>query len=137
MPRAHKDNQIVDVFYSSRTTQVKGLGRVETYLQKERKYAVRMLSYRGYYIPGNYNKRRADRQPHDKILKAWSYELTPCYDMKPHIQELQLARTDAIKAMYNDVSSRIKNSSQYRDDAINTYFSDYTSQTHTTNCPFE
>ena len=110
MPRAYKDNQLVDVFYSSRTTQVKGLGRVENYISKERKYSVRMLSYNNYYVPSHYHRSRGNWQPHDKVLKAWSYELTPCYDMKPHIDEMERTRSDTIQAMYNDVAARVKNS---------------------------
>ena len=75
MPRAYRDNQLVDVFYSSRTTQVRGLGRVENYISKERKYSVRMLSYKNYYVPSHYHRNRGNWQPHDKVLKAWSYEL--------------------------------------------------------------
>ena len=108
MPRAYKDNQLVDVFYSSRTTQVKGLGRVETYISKERKYSVRMLSYKNYYVPSHYHRIRTHWQPHDKVLKAWSYELTPCYDTKPHIDEMERTRSDTIQAMYQDVSARVK-----------------------------
>ena len=123
MPRAYKDNQLVDVFYSSRTTQVKGLGRVETYISKERKYSVRMLSYKNYYVPSHYHRIRTDWQPHDKVLKAWSYELTPCYDTKPHIDEMERTRSDTIQAMYQDVSARVKNPDDFNPSAINNYFS--------------
>ena len=123
MPRAYKDNQLVDVFYSSRTTQVKGLGRVENYISKERKYSVRMLSYKNYYVPSHYHRIRTHWQPHDKVLKAWSYELTPCYDTKPHIDEMERTRSDTIQAMYQDVSARVKNPSDFNPSAINNYFS--------------
>ena len=123
MPRAYKDNQLVDVFYSSRTTQVKGLGRVETYISKERKYSVRMLSYKNYYVPSHYHRIRAHWQPHDKVLKAWSYELTPCYDTKPHIDEMERTRSDTIQAMYQDVSARVKNPSEFNPSTIDNYFS--------------
>ena len=123
MPRAYKDNQLVDVFYSSRTTQVKGLGRVETYISKERKYSVRMLSYKNYYVPSHYHRIRTHWQPHDKVLKAWSYELTPCYDTKPHIDEMERTRSDTIQAMYQDVSTRMKNPNDFNPSAINNYFS--------------
>ena len=123
MPRAYKDNQLVDVFYSSRTTQVKGLGRVETYISKERKYSVRMLSYKNYYVPSHYHRIRTHWQPHDKVLKAWSYELTPCYDMKPHIDEMERTRSDTIQAMYQDVSARVKNPDDFNSSAIDNYFS--------------
>ena len=123
MPRAYKDNQLVDVFYSSRTTQVKGLGRVETYISKERKYSVRMLSYKNYYVPSHYHRIRTHWQPHDKVLKAWSYELTPCYDTKPHIDEMERTRSDTIQAMYQDVSARVKNPDDFNPSAINNYFS--------------
>ena len=123
MPRAYKDNQLVDVFYSSRTTQVKGLGRVENYISKERKYSVRMLSYKNYYVPSHYHRSRGNWQPHDKVLKAWSYELTPCYDMKPHIDEMERTRSDTIQAMYQDVSARVKNPDDFDSSAINNYFS--------------
>ena len=123
MPRAYKDNQLVDVFYSSRTTQVKGLGRVENYISKERKYSVRMLSYKNYYVPSHYHRIRTHWQPHDKVLKAWSYELTPCYDTKPHIDEMERTRSDTIQAMYQDVSARVKNPSDFNPSAIDNYFS--------------
>ena len=123
MPRAYKDNQLVDVFYSSRTTQVKGLGRVETYISKERKYSVRMLSYKNYYVPSHYHRIRTHWQPHDKVLKAWSYELTPCYDTKPHIDEMERTRSDTIQAMYQDVSARVKNPDDFNPSAIDNYFS--------------
>ena len=123
MPRAYKDNQLVDVFYSSRTTQVKGLGRVETYISKERKYSVRMLSYKNYYVPSHYHRIRTHWQPHDKVLKAWSYELTPCYDTKPHIDEMERTRSNTIQAMYQDVATRIKNPIEFNTSAINNYFS--------------
>ena len=123
MPRAYKDNQLVDVFYSSRTTQVKGLGRVENYISKERKYSVRMLSYKNYYVPSHYHRIRTHWQPHDKVLKAWSYELTPCYDTKPHIDEMERTRSDTIQAMYQDVSARVKNPNDFNPSAINNYFS--------------
>lgn len=123
MPRAYKDNQLVDVFYSSRSTQVKGLGRVETYISKERKYSVRMLSYKDYYIPSHYHRARRDWQPHDKVLKAWSYELTPCYDMKPHIDGMERTRSDAIQSMYQDVAARVKNPHDFDSSAIRNYFS--------------
>ena len=123
MPRAYKDNQLVDVFYSSRTTQVKGLGRVENYISKERKYSVRMLSYKNYYVPSHYHRIRTHWQPHDKVLKAWSYELTPCYDTKPHIDEMERTRSDTIQAMYQDVSTRVKNPNDFAPSAINNYFS--------------
>ena len=123
MPRAYKDNQLVDVFYSSRTTQVKGLGRVETYISKERKYSVRMLSYKNYYVPSHYHSIRTHWQPHDKVLKAWSYELTPCYDTKPHIDEMERTRSDTIQAMYQDVSARVKNPDDFNSSAIDNYFS--------------
>ena len=123
MPRAYKDNQLVDVFYSSRTTQVKGLGRVETYISKERKYSVRMLSYKNYYVPSHYHRIRTHWQPHDKVLKAWSYELTPCYDTKPHIDEMERTRSDTIQAMYQDVAARVKNPNDFAQSAINNYFS--------------
>ena len=123
MPRAYKDNQLVDVFYSSRTTQVKGLGRVETYISKERKYSVRMLSYKNYYVPSHYHRIRTHWQPHDKVLKAWSYEMTPCYDMKPHIDEMERTRSDTIQAMYQDVSARVKNPDDFNSSAIDNYFS--------------
>ena len=123
MPRAYRDNQLVDVFYSSRTTQVRGLGRVENYISKERKYSVRMLSYKNYYVPSHYHRSRGNWQPHDKVLKAWSYELTPCYDMKPHIDEMERTRGDTIQAMYNDVASRVKNPSQFSSSTIKNYFS--------------
>ena len=123
MPRAYKDNQLVDVFYSSRTTQVKGLGRVETYISKERKYSVRMLSYKNYYVPSHYHRIRTHWQPHDKVLKAWSYELTPCYDTKPHIDEMERTRSDTIQAMYQDVSARVKNPNDFAQSAIDNYFS--------------
>ena len=123
MPRAYKDNQLVDVFYSSRTTQVKGLGRVETYISKERKYSVRMLSYKNYYVPSHYHRIRTHWQPHDKVLKAWSYELTPCYDTKPHIDEMERTRSDTIQAMYQDVSARVKNPDDFNSSAIDNYFS--------------
>ena len=123
MPRAYKDNQLFDVFYSSRTTQVKGLGRVETYISKERKYSVRMLSYKNYYVPSHYHRIRTHWQPHDKVLKAWSYELTPCYDTKPHIDELERTRSDTIQAMYQDVSARVKNPDDFNSSAIDNYFS--------------
>lgn len=123
MPRAYKDNQLVDVFYSSRTTQVRGLGRVETYISKERKYSVRMLSYKNYYVPSHYHRIRTHWQPHDKVLKAWSYELTPCYDTKPHIDEMERTRSDTVQAMYQDVSARVKNPSDFNPSAINNYFS--------------
>ena len=123
MPRAYKDNQLVDVFYSSRTTQVKGLGRVETYISKERKYSVRMLSYKNYYVPSHYHRIRTHWQPHDKVLKAWSYELTPCYDMKPHIDELESTRSDTIHALYQDVSARVKSPDDCNPSAIDNYFS--------------
>ena len=123
MPRAYKDNQLVDVFYSSRTTQVKGLGRVETYISKERKYSVRMLSYKNYYVPSHYHRIRTHWQPHDKVLKAWSYELTPCYDTKPHIDEMERTRSDTIQAMYQDVATRVKNPNDFAQSAINNYFS--------------
>ena len=123
MPRAYKDNQLVDVFYSSRTTQVKGLGRVENYISKERKYSVRMLSYKNYYVPSHYHRIRTHWQPHDKVLKAWSYELTPCYDTKPHIDEMERTRSDTIQSMYQDISARIKNPSEFNPSAVNNYFS--------------
>ena len=123
MPRAYKDNQLVDVFYSSRTTQVKGLGRVENYISKERKYSVRMLSYKNYYVPSHYHRIRTHWQPHDKVLKAWSYELTPCYDTKPHIDEMERTRSDTVQAMYQDVSARVKNPSDFNPSAIDNYFS--------------
>ena len=123
MPRAYKDNQLVDVFYSSRTTQVKGLGRVENYISKERKYSVRMLSYKNYYVPSHYHRIRTHWQPHDKVLKAWSYELTPCYDTKPHIDEMERTRSDTVQAMYQDVSARVKNPNDFNPSAINNYFS--------------
>ena len=123
MPRAYKDNQLVDVFYSSRTTQVKGLGRVENYISKERKYSVRMLSYKNYYVPSHYHRIRTHWQPHDKVLKAWSYELTPCYDTKPHIDEMERTRSDTIQAMYQDVAARVKNPNDFNPSAINNYFS--------------
>ena len=123
MPRAYKDNQLVDVFYSSRTTQVKGLGRVENYISKERKYSVRMLSYKNYYVPSHYHRIRTHWQPHDKVLKAWSYELAPCYDTKPHIDEMERTRSDTIQAMYQDVSARVKNPSDFNPSAIDNYFS--------------
>ena len=123
MPRAYKDNQLVDVFYSSRTTQVKGLGRVETYISKERKYSVRMLSYKNYYVPSHYHRIRTHWQPHDKVLKAWSYELTPCYDTKPHIDEMERTRSATIQAKYQDVSARVKNPGDFNPSAINNYFS--------------
>ena len=123
MPRAYKDNQLVDVFYSSRTTQVRGLGRVETYISKERKYSVRMLSYKNYYVPSHYHRIRTHWQPHDKVLKAWSYELTPCYDTKPHIDEMERTRSDTIQAMYQDVSARVKNPNDFATSAIHNYFS--------------
>jgi len=123
MPRAYKDNQLVDVFYSSRTTQVKGLGRVENYISKERKYSVRMLSYKNYYVPSHYHRIRTHWQPHDKVLKAWSYELNPCYDTKPHIDEMEKTRSDTIQAMYQDISARIKNPSEFNPSAIDNYFS--------------
>ena len=123
MPRAYKDNQLVDVFYSSRTTQVKGLGRVENYISKERKYSVRMLSYKNYYVPSHYHRIRTHWQPHDKVLKAWSYELTPCYDTKPHIDEMERTRSDTIQAMYQDISTRMKNPSEFNPSAIDNYFS--------------
>ena len=123
MPRAYKDNQLVDVFYSSRTTQIKGLGRVENYISKERKYSVRMLSYKNYYVPSHYHRIRTHWQPHDKVLKAWSYELTPCYDTKPHIDEMERTRSDTIQAMYQDVSARVKNPSDFNPSAIDNYFS--------------
>lgn len=123
MPRAYKDNQLVDVFYSSRTTQVKGLGRVETYISKERKYSVRMLSYKNYYVPSHYHRIRTHWQPHDKVLKAWSYELTPCYDTKPHIDEMERTRSDTIQAIYQDVAARVKNPNDFAQSAINNYFS--------------
>ena len=123
MPRAYKDNQLVDVFYSSRTTQVKGLGRVETYISKERKYSVRMLSYKNYYVPSHYHRIRTHWQPHDKVLKAWSYELTPCYDTKPHIDEMERTRSDTMQAMYQDVAARVKNPNDFAQSAINNYFS--------------
>ena len=123
MPRAYKDNQLVDVFYSSRTTQVKGLGRVENYISKERKYSVRMLSYKNYFVPSHYHRIRTHWQPHDKVLKAWSYELTPCYDTKPHIDEMERTRSDTIQAMYQDISARIKNPSEFNPSAVNNYFS--------------
>ena len=123
MPRAYKDNQLVDVFYSSRTTQVKGLGRVETYISKERKYSVRMLSYKNYYVPSHYHRIRTHWQPHDKVLKAWSYELTPCYDTKPHIDEMERTRSDTIQAMYQDVSARVKSPDAFNPSAIDNYFS--------------
>ena len=123
MPRAYKDNQLVDVFYSSRPTQVKGLGRVENYISKERKYSVRMLSYKNYYVPSHYHRIRTHWQPHDKVLKAWSYELTPCYDTKPHIDEMERTRSDTIQAMYQDISTRMKNPSEFNPSAIDNYFS--------------
>ncbi len=123
MPRAYKDNQLVDVFYSSRTTQVKGLGRVENYISKERKYSVRMLSYSNYYVPSHYHRARRHWQPHDKVLKVWSYELTPCYDTKPHIDEMERTRSDTIQSMYQDVSARVKNPNDFATSAINNYFS--------------
>jgi len=123
MPRAYKDNQLVDVFYSSRTTQVKGLGRVENYISKERKYSVRMLSYKNYFVPSHYHRIRTHWQPHDKVLKAWSYELTPCYDTKPHIDEMERTRSDTIQSMYQDISARIKNPSEFNPSAVNNYFS--------------
>ena len=123
MPRAYKDNQLVDVFYSSRTTQVKGLGRVENYISKERKYSIRMLSYKNYYVPSHYHRIRTHWQPHDKVLKAWSYELTPCYDTKPHIDEMERTRSDTIQAMYQDVAARVKNPNDFAQSAINNYFS--------------
>ena len=123
MPRAYKDNQLVDVFYSSRTTQIKGLGRVENYISKERKYSVRMLSYKNYYVPSHYHRIRTHWQPHDKVLKAWSYELTPCYDTKPHIDEMERTRSDTVQAMYQDVSARVKNPNDFNPSAINNYFS--------------
>ena len=123
MPRAYKDNQLVDVFYSSRTTQVKGLGRVETYISKERKYSVRMLSYKNYYVPSHYHRIRTHWQPHNKVLKAWSYELTKCYDTKPHIDEMERTRSDTIQAMYQDVSARVKSPDDFNPSAIDNYFS--------------
>ena len=123
MPRAYKDNQLVDVFYSSRTTQVKGLGRVENYISKERKYSVRMLSYKNYYVPSHYHRIRTHWQPHDKVLKAWSYELTPCYDTKPHIDEMERTPSDTIQSMYQDVAARVKNPNDFNPSAINNYFS--------------
>ena len=123
MPRAYKDNQLVDVFYSSRTTQVKGLGRVENYISRERKYCVRMLSYKNYYVPSHYHRIRTHWQPHDKVLKAWSYELTPCYDTKPHIDEMERTRSDTIQAIYQDVAARVKNPNDFAQSAINNYFS--------------
>ena len=123
MPRAYKDNQLVDVFYSSRTTQVKGLGRVENYISKERKYSVRMLSYSNYYVPSHYHRARRHWQPHDKVLKVWSYELTPCYDTKPHIDEMERTRSDTIQSMYQDVSARVKNPNDFATSAIQNYFS--------------
>ena len=123
MPRAYKDNQLVDVFYSSRTTQVKGLGRVETYISKERKYSVRMLSYKNYYVPSHYHRIRTHWQPHDKVLKAWSYELTPCYDTKPHIDEMERTRSDTIQVNVSRCICKVKNPDDFNPSAIDNYFS--------------
>lgn len=126
MPRAYKDNQLVEVFYSSRNAQVRGLGRVETYTSSERKYSVRMLSYRDYYIPTYYYRRQLAPLPHDKVLKVWSREMSPSFDIKPHIHNMERTRVSALQDMYREVKRRFDKPSEFKDfdgSAVNNYFS--------------